>query len=167
MKETELKIRIYGDKALRKKSLAVKVVGSQERALFDQMAKIMYSQGGIGLAAPQVGIDRQLIIIDVGKGLFKLINPKIKKKKGCCVMLEGCLSLPEVSVEIKRADKVFIEGINEFNEKVCFWAEDLFSRALQHEIDHLKGKLIIDYAGFIEKLSIKRKLKTKQKGMKL
>jgi peptide deformylase len=156
MKETELRIHTYGDAALRKKSLSVELVGNEERALLEKMAKIMYSRGGIGLAAPQVGINKQLIIVDIGEGLFKLINPKIKMRQGSMVMEEGCLSLPNVSVKVKRAKKVFVEGIDEFNNKLSFWAEDLFSRALQHEIDHLKGKLIVDYANFIKKIKIKK-----------
>ncbi|NQU18661.1 peptide deformylase [bacterium] len=161
MKEIELKIRIYGDKCLRKKSAPVKMVGSEEKALLERMAEIMYSNAGIGLAAPQVGINKQIIILDVGQGLFKLINPKVKEKKGFASIEEGCLSLPGVSVKVKRAKEVFVEGIDEFNKKVAFWADDLFSIALQHEIDHLKGKLIIDYANFLKKIKIKRALKTK------
>lgn len=159
MKETELRIHIYGDKVLRKKSQPVKLVGNEERDLIDKMANIMYSNGGIGLAAPQVGINKQFIIVDVGQGLFKLFNPKIKTKKGSAVMEEGCLSVPGVSVKVKRAKRVFVEGINELNKKIAFWADDLFSRALQHEVDHLRGKLIVDYVNFFRKLEIKRKIK--------
>ena len=161
MKETELRIRIYGDKALRKKAQPVKSVSDNEKALIDKMAKIMYSNGGIGLAAPQVGVNKQLVIIDVGQGLFKLFNPKIIAKKGSAVMEEGCLSLPEVCVKVKRAKKVLFEGINDSNEQISFWAEDLFSRALQHEIDHLKGKLIVDYANILKKISIRKKFRKK------
>jgi len=162
MKETELKIRVYGDRLLRKKSKPVKVVGKHERDLLDRMAQMMYSREGIGLAAPQVGINKQLIVLDIGQGIFKIINPSIKKKEGSWVMEEGCLSLPEVSVKVKRAKKIFVEGIDELNKKVSFWADDLFARVLQHEIDHLKGKLIIDYAGLLKKISIRKKFKTKR-----
>lgn len=163
MKETELRIHIYGDKALRKKSQSVKLVGSEEKALADKMADIMYSSGGIGLAAPQVGINKQLIIIDIGQGLFKLFNPKVKKKQGAIALEEGCLSFPGISVKVKRAQRILVEGINELNKKTDFWAEDLFSVALQHEIDHLKGKLIVDYANFIKKLEINKKFKKRTK----
>lgn len=161
MKETELKIRIYGDKALRKKAEPVKSIGAQEKALIDKMAKIMYSNGGIGLAASQVGINKQLLIIDVGQGLFKLFNPKIKTRKGSDVMEEGCLSVPGILVKVKRAKRVLFEGISESNEKISFWADDLFSRALQHEIDHLRGKLIIDYANIFKKMEIRKKFRKK------
>lgn len=159
MKETELKIHIFGDKVLRKKSLPVKSVGSEEKALIDKMADIMYSNGGIGLAAPQVGINKQLIIIDIGRGLFKLFNPRVKKKQGKVALEEGCLSFPGISVKVKRAKRILVEGINELNKKIDFWADDLFSVALQHEIDHLKGKLIVDYANFIKKLEIRKRFR--------
>ncbi|MFC1709744.1 peptide deformylase [Candidatus Omnitrophota bacterium] len=163
MKETELKIHIYGDKALRKKSKPVKSVGKEEKALIDKMVEIMYLNGGIGLAAPQVGINKQLIIIDIGKGLFKIFNPKIKKKQGSAVREEGCLSFPGVSVKVKRPKRIFVEGINELNKRIDFWADDLFSVALQHEIDHLKGKLIVDYANFVKKIAIRKKFKKLRK----
>lgn len=159
MKETELKIHVYANKALRKKSLLVKSIGKEEQKLLDGMAKTMYSSGGIGLAAPQVGINKQIIILDVGQGLFKLINPMVKKREGHEIMEEGCLSLPGISVKVKRAKKIFVEGVDEFNKSLSFWADDLFSRVLQHEIDHLKGKLIIDYASFLKKIKIRKELK--------
>ncbi|MDD5005453.1 MAG: peptide deformylase [Candidatus Omnitrophica bacterium] len=161
MKETELKIHTYGDKVLRNKSLPVKKVGEEERRILDKMVDIMYTHGGIGLAAPQVGINKQIIIINVGKGLYKLINPKISEKKGSAVLEEGCLSLPGISVEVKRAKRIFVEAMDEFNKDVAFWADDLFSRAIQHEIDHLVGKLIIDYASFIKRIKIRKNLKKK------
>ena len=159
MKETEFKIHTYGDKVLRKKSGPVKVVGIKERELLAKMAELMYASSGIGLAAPQVGVNRQIIIVDVGKGLFKLINPKLKKKEGCIAIEEGCLSLPGVSVKVKRAKKILVDCCDEFNKNISFWAEDLFAIAIQHEMDHLKGKLIVDYANFIKKLEIRKKLK--------
>lgn len=163
MREIKLKLRLYGDKVLRKKSLPVKSVGTQEKALLEKMAEIMYTSGGIGLAAPQVGINKQMIIIDVGQGLNTLINPKIKKKKGSWIMQEGCLSIPEVYVDIKRSKRVFIEGIDAANNKIAFWADEIFGRAIQHEIDHLRGKLIVDYVSLVKRLTIKRKFKARAK----
>lgn len=159
MSETKLKLRIYGDRALRRKSLPVKSVGAQEKILLDSMAEIMYASGGIGLAAPQVGVNRQMIIVDVGKGLTALINPRIRKKKGSWVMQEGCLSVPEVYVDVKRAKRVFVEGLDVANNRVSFWADEIFGRALQHEIDHLRGKLIVDYASLVKRLAIRGKFK--------
>ena len=82
-----------------------------------------------------------------------MINPVVKEKKGSWVMQEGCLSLPEAGVKVKRAKEVFIEALDGSNRKMSFWAEVLFGRVIQHEIDHLRGRLIIDYANVIQKLS--------------
>ncbi|MFC1754474.1 peptide deformylase [Thermoproteota archaeon] len=167
MSEIELRIHIYGEKSLRKKSSRVRKVGKQERDLLKKMAEVMYSSGGIGLAAPQVGINRQMIVVDVGQGLCQLINPKVLKKDGSLIMQEGCLSLPEVCVNIKRAKKVFIEYTDENNKKISFWADNLFSRAVQHEIDHLKGKLIVDYVNLLKRMSIRKRFKKQlKKGIK-
>lgn len=163
MKETGLKLRIYGDKALRRKAKAVKSVGSEEKKLLVNMAKIMYENRGVGLAAPQVGISKQIIICDIGKGLCKLINPKIKKKEGSCCMDEGCLSLPGISISVKRPSKIFVEALDEFNKKTIFWAEDLLARVIQHEMDHLKGKLIVDYANLLQKIKIRKVFKQRHK----
>jgi len=163
MKETELKLRIYGDKALRLKAATVKSAGNTEKQLLEEMAKIMYSNSGVGLAAPQVGINKQIIICDVGKGLCKLINPKIKKRQGACFIQEGCLSVPGVSVNVKRPKKIFVEALDEFNNKLNFWAEDMLARVIQHEIDHLKGKLIVDYANLIQRIRIRKIFSQSQK----
>lgn len=161
MKETKLKLRIYGDKALRKKSLPLKSAGPAERELLSDMAQFMYAAGGVGLAAPQIGINKRLIVVDVGKGLNKFINPRIKQKQGACFLVEGCLSVPEVTVNVKRAKRVLVEALDECNNKVCVWADELFARALQHEIDHLDGKLIVDYAGILRKIAISKKFRDK------
>ncbi len=115
--------------------------------------------GGIGLAAPQVGIDRQFVITDIGEGLLILVNPRIVSKSGSAVMEEGCLSLPGIYVKVRRAKKITVTGFNEFFEKVSISASDLLARALQHEIDHLRGRLVLDYANVFEKFRLKRKLR--------
>lgn len=153
-----LKIRVFGDPVLRKKAKPVKRINSQQRQILSQMAQSMYEGGGVGLAAPQVGISAQLIIVDIGEGLYKLINPKIVKRQGRQAIQEGCLSVPGVCIKVKRAKQVWIQARDENNLPVEIEARDLFACVLQHEIDHLKGRLIIDYASFLEKLRIKRKL---------
>lgn len=159
MSETKLKIRVFGDSVLRKKAKAVGRITSEHRQILSQMAGAMYEGGGIGLAAPQVGISEQLIVVDIGEGLYKLINPKVVKKMGFQSMSEGCLSVPGVCIKVKRAKHIWVEAKDENNQLVEIEAKDLFACVLQHEIDHLKGKLIIDYASFLEKLRIKNKLK--------
>ncbi len=120
--------------------------------------------GGIGLAAPQVGIDRQFVMVDIGQGLLVLLNPRIVTKSGSAVMEEGCLSLPGIYVNVKRARNIVVSGLNESFEKVSISASDLLARALQHEIDHLRGRLILDYANVFEKFRLERKLKAYLKG---
>jgi peptide deformylase len=162
MPETELKIRTVGDPVLRKKAKKVERVTAHHRALLSQMSRLMYEASGIGLAAPQVGIDEQMIVVDVGKGLYKLVNPRIIKKEGHQAIDEGCLSVPGVSVKVKRAKKILLQALDEDGNTVVFDAQDLLACVCQHEIDHLLGKLIIDYAPLWKRLSLKRKLKTKR-----
>jgi peptide deformylase len=157
-------ILIFGEPILRKKAKPVKKMGEEERQILEAMAKLMYDAQGCGLAATQVGIDRQLFVVDVGGGPLKLANPKILKKEGFDVIEEGCLSLPGVLVKVKRPRKIWIECLDCDNKKVRFEAQDILSRALQHEIDHLRGKLIIDYAGLRQKLLLKRRLKKLARG---
>jgi len=140
------KIRKYGDSILRKRCKVIRNIGAKEEEILERMSETMYAFQGIGLAAPQVGIDKQLIVVDVGEGLLKLINPLILLKEGESILEEGCLSLPGVALKVKRAKSIVIEGWNEKREKVKIEAEGLFAHAIQHEVDHLQGILIIDYA---------------------
>jgi peptide deformylase len=170
MLETKLEIKVFGNSVLRKKTKPVGKITDGHRQILSQMAKAMYDDSGIGLAAPQVGISEQLIVVDIGEGLYKLINPKIVKKQGKQSIREGCLSLPGVCIKVKRAKQVWVQAQDENNRFIEIEAKDLFACVLQHEIDHLKGKLIVDYASLLEKLRIKRKLaalKTKVKACKL
>ena len=160
MPETRLKIKVFGDPVLRKKAKPVKRITAQHREILSLMAQSMYEGSGIGLAAPQVGISEQLIVADTGEGLYKLVNPKVIKKQGSQAIQEGCLSVPGVCIKVKRARQVWIEALDENSCPVKLAAKDLFACVLQHEIDHLKGKLIIDYASLLEKMRIKRKLTT-------
>ncbi|HBG16589.1 MAG TPA: peptide deformylase, partial [Firmicutes bacterium] len=104
-----------------------------------------YDADGVGLAAPQVGIDERIIVIDIGKGPIILINPEITGKSGQERDMEGCLSIPGQKAYITRASKVTVIGINPQGEKVELEGEGLLARAFQHEIDHLNGILFIDY----------------------
>ncbi len=137
---------------MKSKARKVGKVTDAERNILKDMAKAMYLNSGVGLAAPQVGIDRQFVVIDVGNGLVNLINPLIVKKRGCDCMEEGCLSVPGVSVKIKRAKEISVRSLNENGDDVSFEASGLFARAIQHEIDHLNGKLIIDYLNPLKRL---------------
>jgi peptide deformylase len=166
MSETALKIRIFGDPVLRRKSSLVKEVSAQHRHILSRMARIMYEQSGIGLAAPQVGINEQMIVVDIGSGLYKLINPRIVKKEGRQAIEEGCLSIPGVCIKIKRARKVTVRALDESGKQLTIDAEDLLACVFQHEIDHLRGKLIADYATVWDKIKIKNKLQALQERSK-
>lgn len=158
MPKTRLKVNIFGDPVLRKKAKPVKEVTAEHRKILSLMAESMYEHSGIGLAAPQVGISAQLIVFDIGEGLYKLANPKIVKRQGSQAIQEGCLSVPGVCIKVRRSKQVWVEALDEDNCPVKIEAKDLFACVLQHEIDHLEGKLIIDYTSFLERLKIKRKL---------
>ena len=158
MKETELKIRLFGDPALRKRAKSVYQVTESHRKVLSEMARLMYASSGIGLAAPQVGVNEKMIVVDIGSGLYKLINPKIVKKDGNQVLEEGCLSIPGICIKVKRARKVLIEAQDEYGKPLKLEAQDLLACVFQHEIEHLKGKMIIDHASLFEKLKIKKRL---------
>ena len=158
MLETRLKIKLFGDPVLRKKAKPVSKVSVEHREILNLMAKSMYEDSGIGLAAPQVGLNQAMIVVDVGSGLYKLINPKIVKKEGKQALEEGCLSVPGVCIKVKRANKVLVKALDEGAKSVEIEAEGLLACCLQHEIDHLYGKLIVDYASLLDKIKIKNKL---------
>jgi peptide deformylase len=159
------KICIYGDYILRKKAKLVKSVAEPERKTLEEMLSVMRNSGGIGLAAPQVGLAKRLIVVEYQDSLLMLANPKIVKKEGIDFLEEGCLSFPEIVVKIKRPKKIIVEALDKDNKKVKIEADFILSRALQHEIDHLNGKLIIDYASLLEKLRIRKKIKQIRKKM--
>ena len=150
-----LKILKYPAKALRKKAAFVEKVGDSEKKLLLEMAHIMYEQKGVGLAATQVGVSKRIAVIDVGEGLINIINPVIVKKEGSEVQEEGCLSVPEIVVKVRRAEKIAVNFLNATGEATQLKADGLLCRALQHEIDHLEGRLIIDYLYPIKKIFLK------------
>ncbi|MCD6473030.1 peptide deformylase [Candidatus Aerophobetes bacterium] len=153
-----LKLHKYGDPILRKQAELVKKINPEEKELLSNMAKIMYKNEGIGLAAPQVGINKRIIIVHTDNGLLKLINPQILEKEGEDSLSEGCLSLPEIFVQVNRAKRIKVEGLNEEGKLIKLRAEDFLARVIQHEIDHLNGVLIIDYATETRKEKIRGNL---------
>jgi len=163
MPKTELKIRVFGDTVLRKKAKAVRKITGYHRDMLSQMARLMYDSKGIGLAAPQVGIGEMMIVVDIGDGLYKLVNPKIVKKEGFQVIQEGCLSVPGISLKVRRAKKVSVEAIDENGDHIFIEAKDLLACVLQHEIDHLYGRLIIDYSSLLDRIKIKKRLEKLKK----
>lgn len=153
----ELKVVKFPSAILRKKAQKVGKITAADRLMLDDMANTMYLSQGVGLAAVQVGIDKQLAVVDTGRGLIKMINPAIVKKEGVEAQEEGCLSCPGECVKVKRAKKITVSYLNENGEVSELKADGLLARAIQHEIDHLGGTLIIDHLSPIKKLLSKVK----------
>ena len=152
-----LEIKKLPNTVLRKKCEPISEVGSAEKELFSKMADAMYKSQGIGLAAPQIGISKKIIVIDTGKGLLKMINPKILSAKGKASMEEGCLSVPGNSVNVERSDEVTVSYLDENGKKCKKTFHDLTARVIQHEMDHLNGKLIIDYLPWYKRVFCKKR----------
>lgn len=138
-------IRIFDDKILRKKSKVVKVVDDRIRQILNDMVDTMYNtENGGGLAAPQVGILKRLVVIDMGKGLIKLVNPKIVSKEGTQEVIEGCLSIPNTWGKLKRPAKVKIQALDENGKEIEMTGTGDLAKCFCHEIDHLEGILFTD-----------------------
>ena len=133
-----------GEPVLRKKSKVVKEINDRIIELLDDMADTMYEADGVGLAAPQVGILKRVVVIDIGDGLIELINPEIIETSGEQIGEEGCLSVIGESGIVRRPNVVKVRAYNRFGETVEIEGEELLARAFCHEIDHLDGILYID-----------------------
>ena len=138
------------DELLRERSKEVPKITANVIKLLDNMLDTMYKANGVGLAAPQIGVLKRCIVVDVGEGPVKLINPEITAYSGTQNGPEGCLSCPGLVGDVKRAKKITVKGLLPSGEETIIEAEDYFARALQHEIDHLDGILFIDKAKHLE-----------------
>ncbi len=139
-------IREAEDEILRKKSKEVEVVDEKIAEILNDMVETMHKYDGVGLAGPQIGILKRIIVIDLydDKGPIKLVNPKIIKQSGTQEVEEGCLSFPNQYGKIVRPEKIKIEALNEKGEKIKIEGEGLLAQAISHEIDHLDGILFVD-----------------------
>jgi len=158
MKEIELQIIVLDDPVLSRNAKQVIKITDYHRGLLSKMSRLMYAASGVGLAAVQVGVSESLIVVDIGAGLYKLVNPKITKKEGVQISEEGCLSVPGITMKIKRAKCVTVKALDDTGKPVIIEAENLLACVFQHEIDHLNGKLIIEYASWLDKIKLKTKL---------
>ena len=140
------KIRISTDEVLRKISKPVSAITQSILTLLDDMAETMYAANGVGLAAPQVGILKRIVVIDIGDGLVELINPVVVETKGSQIGNEGCLSIPGYSAPVERPEYVKVKALNRKGEEIIVEGKDLMAVALCHETDHLDGILYIDKA---------------------
>ena len=139
-------IRKDTDEILRKISKKVENIDDRIITLLDDMAETMRAAEGVGLAAPQVGVLRRAVVIDIGDGLIELINPVLVYEKGEQIKEEGCLSIPGKSGTVKRPEKVIVRAQNRKGETFEITGNELLAVALCHEIDHLNGILFIDKA---------------------
>ena len=132
----------FGHPSLISKSSDIEEIDDYIINLSNKMINIMYEAPGVGLAAPQIGINKNIFVFDAGDGPFVAINPKMLKREGEIVFMEGCLSLPGYYWDIERAEYAKFTCLNEHGEEVIYEGDDLMGRVLQHEYDHLKGKLL-------------------------
>ncbi len=140
-----LKVDMEDDLAiLRRKAKTVDRIDDRVRALLDDMAETMYASDGAGLAAPQIGVSERLVVIDVGNGLIKLINPVLLSSSGEATALEGCLSIPDRFALVNRPEKVIVEAVNTEGKPIRLRGKGDLARAFCHEIDHLNGILFTD-----------------------
>jgi len=158
-----LKIRKFPDPALKEVAKPVENIDGQLTGFIDSMVQTMYAAPGVGLAAPQVGDSRRIIVLDTdhenpGKRLVKLINPEIVETEGSLIWEEGCLSVIDFSADVKRAAKVMVRAYTPDQNEIKIEGEGLLAVALQHEIDHLDGKLFIDRISRIKRELYRRRL---------
>ena len=157
--DRKLKLRIYPDSVLRNTAFLVKDINIEIHDLIEDMAELMYRHEGIGLAAPQVGILQQIIIADDDGRRLSLINPAIVEEEGEDFLEEGCLSLPGIWVNIRRSSTVLIKYINLEEKEIQREYSGLVARIIKHEIDHLNGIIILDYASTVERFLINKNFK--------
>jgi len=161
-----LNIIRFPDARLRTVAKPVSDVSEDIRNLLDDMLETMYAAPGIGLAATQVNIHKQIVVIDISEEKnqpYFFINPVITKKDGEETSEEGCLSVPEYYAEVKRADTVTVEALDRKGKKFTLEAEGLLAVCIQHELDHLKGKLFIDYLSPLKQKRLRKKLEKQAK----
>jgi peptide deformylase len=144
-----LKILKYPEPALKKVALPVRDFDAKTAQLVNDMLETMYAAPGVGLAAPQVGVSQRVVVLDTnhenpGQQVYKLINPVITHSEGSVIWEEGCLSVIDFTADVKRAAQVQVSAFDEQQKEIKIEAEGLLAVALQHEIDHLDGKLFID-----------------------
>jgi peptide deformylase len=164
----KLNILHFPDKRLRTKAVDIIDVDDTLRTLIDDMFETMYDAPGIGLAATQVNFHKRLMVIDVSENKDEplcFINPVITHKEGVEVMQEGCLSVPGFYEDVERAEAITVKAIDRHGEPFELSADDLLAVCIQHEIDHLDGKLFVDYISPLKRNRIRKKLERMDKEM--
>ncbi|HUF28083.1 MAG TPA: peptide deformylase [Gemmatimonadaceae bacterium] len=151
-----LDIHVLGSPVLRQVTRPVDVVTDELRRLIDDMIETMYVAKGIGLAAPQVGRLERIAVIDVGdeRGPFAIINPELLRAEGRAKAEEGCLSIPDVYADVERPASVTVRALDRAGVAFEISGEDLLARCLQHEIDHLHGRLFVDHLSLLRRRGV-------------
>lgn len=161
-----LEILHFPDERLRTKAKPVETITKAHQTLMDNMLETMYAAPGIGLAATQVNAHEQIIVIDISEeknNPYCLINPEIIAHSGKEKMDEGCLSVPDTYAEVERADSVVVKYLDRKGNEQQLEADGLLAVCLQHEIDHLQGKLFVDYLSKLKRERIRKKLEKHQR----
>ena len=161
-----LDILHYPDKRLRTVARPVDQVDDDIRRLIDDMFETMYDAPGIGLAATQVDVHQRVIVIDISEERNQpivLINPEIIEQDGVEVYQEGCLSVPEIYENVERAEHVVVKTLDRNGEQTTIDADGLLAICIQHEMDHLEGKLFVDYLSPLKQQRVKKKLQKQQR----
>lgn len=156
-----LDILHYPDKRLRTVAKPVEKVDDSIKTLVDDMFETMYVAPGIGLAATQVNVHKQVIVIDVSEEKNQplcLINPEIIAEEGTETCDEGCLSVPDIYETVERSEKVTVKALDQHGDEYTLQADELLAVCIQHEMDHLKGKLFVDYLSPLKQQRIKKRL---------
>ncbi len=163
---TKLAILEYPDPRLRKKAAPVEVVDDAVRQLADDMLETMYGAKGVGLAATQIDVHRRLIVLDVSEERNRplvLINPELLQQQGSGPGEEGCLSLPGIYDKLSRATHIRVRALGRDGKSFEMEAEGLLAVCIQHEMDHLEGKLFVDYLSELKRQLIRRRLEKERK----
>jgi len=158
-------IRTFGDPVLRTRAAEIEEIDDAIRRLADDMIETMYDAPGVGLAAPQIGISKRIVVFDAGEGPKVLINPELLETSGTWVYDEGCLSVPGRFWEIKRPAFAHARGLDEQGNEVEYAGEELLGRVLQHEIDHLDGTLLIERLDRRTRKQVLRELREEALGL--
>ena len=157
-----LNILHYPDERLHTVAQPVTQVDDRIRRLIDDMAETMYAAPGIGLAATQVNVHEQVLVLDISedkRGLMAFINPRIVSSSGAQEYEEGCLSVPGIYETVRRAEKVTVEALDRHGQSFTLEADGVLAVCIQHEMDHLKGKVFVEYLSQLKQGRIKNKLK--------
>jgi peptide deformylase len=162
--KTKLKIHKWPDKILKKKAKRIEKPDEVIEDILNQMYILMKASDGIGLAANQVGLAMPLIVIEAEGNIYKLINPKITKRKGSITFKEGCLSFPGIELDVKRNNKICVEALDFKGKPVFFNLQGVLAVVFQHEIDHINGITFIDRVSFWKRLMITPALDKIKKG---